>query len=320
MDADRTALPVRIIDENLKLLDSEASSAVERRLAQLSDLATYISNNSSKLLDPDDRMGGLEGLFSKGMIPAEAVDEAVPYLEAYYSSQLLSDKLTVCKFLADRLGWRNDFRLASLLGADSEGFVPLGNDPKISYLKNAFADEAFLAFAKLLGNPSVDYQSDFQSVCEEVYYGRADMCILPVDSSRDAKLIGFCRLIDKYELKIVLACDIVSNDGGLTTRYALLRKTLTFPEVLPPLCDARLLELSFVPTEGISLADVLTAASRFGLALYKVDAIPLTYSDNEFSYDVILHCPDRAVEPFALFMALAAPQYSTLGVYAHIKS
>ena len=320
MDADRTALPVRIIDENLKLLDSEASSAVERRLAQLSDLATYISNNSSKLLDPDDRMGGLEGLFSKGMIPAEAVDEAVPYLEAYYSSQLLSDKLTVCKFLADRLGWRNDFRLASLLGADSEGFVPLGNDPKISYLKNAFADEAFLTFAKLLGNPSVDYQSDFQSVCEEVYYGRADLCILPGDSSRDAKLIGFCRLIDKYELKIVLACDIVSNDGGLTTRYALLRKTLTFPEVLPPLCDARLLELSFVPTEGISLADVLTAASRFGLALYKVDAIPLTYSDNEFSYDVILHCPDRAVEPFALFMALAAPQYSTLGVYAHIKS
>ena len=144
MDEDRTALPVRIIDENLKLLDSEASSAVERRLAQLSDLATYISGNSSKLLDPDDRMGGLDGLFTRGVIPSEAVDEAVPYLEAYYSSQMLSDKLTVCKFLADRLGWRNDFRLASLLGADSEGFVPLGKDPKIAYLKNAFADDAFL--------------------------------------------------------------------------------------------------------------------------------------------------------------------------------
>ena len=95
---------------------------------------------------------------------------------------------------------------------------------------------------------------------------------------------------------------------------------MTFPDELPAICDARFLELSFVPTDGITLADVLTAASRFGLDLYKVDAIPLTYVDNEFSYDVILHCPDRAVEPFALFMALAAPQYSTLGVYAHIKS
>lgn len=314
MNIDRTG----IIDSNLKLLDSETSSSVERRIAQLSDLAMLISKNSDMLLDSDERVEGFSELFSRGIIPKGAVEESVPYLEAYYSSQLLSDKLIVCRFLAERLGWRNDFRLASLLG-EPDGFAKLAKDPKIAYLKNAFADDAFLKFAKVLGNPSVDYQSDFQSVCEEVYYSRADMCILPLDSSRDAKLIGFCRLIDKYELKIVLTCDITAGADGVTTRYALLSKNLTFSDDLPDCCDARFLELSFVPSEEITLAELLTAAGNFGLKLYKVDAIPLTYSDNDFAYDVILHCPDRAVEPFALFMALAAPQYETLGVYAHIK-
>lgn len=318
MNPERFERSAAMIAENLKLLDNEASSAAERRIAQLSELATLISQEPDILLDTDSREEDFSSLFVRGAIPEASVEEARPYLEAYYSSQLLSDKLAVCRFLAERLGWKSDFRLASLLG-EPNGFAPLKKNPRIAYLKNTYTDNAFLIFSKVLGNPSVSYQSDFESVCEEVYYGRADMCILPLDSSREAKLIGFCRLIDRFELKIVLSCDVTSSDGGVTTRYALLRKNLTFPETLPPESDARLLELSFVPTEGITLADVLSAAAGFGLELYKVDAIPLTYSDNEFAYDVILHCPDRAVEPFALFMALAAPQYETLGVYAHIK-
>lgn len=319
MNPERFELSAKIISDNFTLLDNEASSAAERRIAQLSELATLISQEPDILLDTDSRGEDFSSLFVRGVIPQASVEAARPYLEAYYSSQLLSDKLAVCRFLAEKLGWKSDFRLASLLG-EPNGFSPLGSDPKIAYLKNAYADSAFLSFSRVLGNPSVSYQSDFESVCEEVYYGRADMCILPLDSSRDAKLIGFCRLINRFELKIVLSCDVAASDGSVTTRYALLRKNLTFPDILPPESDARLFELSFVPTEGITLADVLTAAAAFGLELYKVDAIPLTYSDNEFSYDVVLHCPDHAVEPFALFMALAAPQYETLGVYAHLKS
>lgn len=305
---------------NLKLLDEETASASERRIAQLSDLAMLIAQQPQRFFDADNLYGEFDGLIGRGAIPGEASEDARPYLEAYYSSQLLTDKLTVCRFLAGKLSWSSDFKLASLLGAQSEGFLPLERDPKIAYFKNSYADTAFRIFSKALGTPSVIYLNDFDAVCEEVYSGRADMCILPLDSSRDAKLIGFCRLIDKYELKIVLSCDVSSSDGGVTTRYALLRKNLTFPEELPDGADARLLEFSFVPTDGISLADVLFAAEGFGLKLYKVDAIPLTYSDSEFSYDVILHCPDHSVEPFALFMSLEAPQYETLGIYAHLKS
>lgn len=320
MNTDRFETCTRLINANLSLLDTETASASERRIAQLSDLATLISQNPQRFFDSDNIYGEFGGLIRQGSVPAEAAEDAKPYLKAYYSSQLLSDKLTVCRFLAGKLSWSSDFRLAALLGAGSEGFLPLERDPKIAYLRNSYADTAFRIFSEVVGTPSVSYQSDFSAVCEEVYYNRADMCILPLDSSRDAKLIGFCRLIDKYELKIVLACDVASADGGVTTRYALLRKNLTFPDTLPDRADARFFEFSFVPGEGISLGDVLFAAEGFGLKLYKVDAIPLTYSDSEFSYDVILHCPDHSVEPFALFMALEAPQYETLGIYAHLRS
>ena len=153
-------------------------------------------------------------------------------------------------------------------------------------------------------------------MCEEVYYGRADMCILPLDSSRDAKLISFYRLIGKYELRIVMSCDVPSGDGVMT-RYALLRKSAFLPSEKQDKKGELFFEFSFVPDESSALCDVLTAAADCGLRLYKVDALPLTYTDSEFLYDVILRCPETP-EVFALYMSLAVPQYELLGVYRHM--
>lgn len=326
----------QIINANLSLLDAETASAEERRIAQLFDRAALISRCEDMLSD-EDRCAEFDRLFQRGSLP-DAAKEAVSCLEAYFSAQLLSDKVTVCGFLARRLFANRNFNLASLLGAenevrDSDEVISdrSGEKPpvKIAYFKNVYADTAFRRFSDVLGSPSVVYCADFAAVCEEVYYGRAEMCILPLDSSRDAKLISFCRLIDKYELKISLSCDVVSPDGGVTTRYALLKKTISLNSFedsrMKDKADTLLFEFNFVPDENISLADVLYAAGRCELKLYKVDSIPLSYSDSEFSYDVILSCGDGSgaqsgLEAFALFMALAAPQYETLGVYAHLKS
>jgi hypothetical protein len=322
----------RIINENLTLLDVESASVTERRLAQLFDRAVLISRDESLLIS-EERCSEFSSLFNPGEIPAESSDPAKPYLGAYYESQLLLDKITVCEFVAQKIGNMRGFNLSSLLGAEdvsietpqSETLVSglYQNEkpvPKVAYLKNAYADNAFMRFLKLLGSLSVDYCGDFTSVCEEVYYGRAEMCMLPLDSSRDAKLISFFRLIDKYELKVVISCDVSSSDNGVTTRYALLKKNISVPDPALTGYDTLLFEFDFVPDENISLAEVLFAAEKFGLKLYKVDAIPLSYSDSEFSYDVILSCRDHKIEAFALFMALAAPQYEPIGFYPHLRN
>ncbi len=104
MNPERFERSAAMIAENLKLLDNEASSAAERRIAQLSELATLISQEPDILLDTDSREEDFSSLFVRGAIPEASVEEARPYLEAYYSSQLLSDKLAVCRFLADSAG------------------------------------------------------------------------------------------------------------------------------------------------------------------------------------------------------------------------
>jgi len=58
---------------------------------------------------------------------------------------------------------------------------------RISYLRNYYADAAYTVFASVIDEPTVMYNSDFAGVCEDVYYGRAGCCILPVESSSDGR-------------------------------------------------------------------------------------------------------------------------------------
>jgi hypothetical protein len=115
---------------------------------------------------------------------------------------------------------------------------------------------------------------------------------------------------------------VTSPDGGVTTRYALLRRTIGLPDSgtldTPGSC---FFEFTLVPDEEMSLCDVLHAARECGLSLYKVDSIPLTWSDSEFACDVILRVNSKqGLTAFALFLALAVPQYEPLGIYMHIRA
>lgn len=309
-----------IIEKNITLLDIEAISADERRVSQLADRASLIARGKAL---PDEESLDFNEFFDKTETadPPEKesggrkkIVDAVPeqikeYLESCAAARRGIDKLMVCRFLAERFSGIADKALPAVIPDDPQ--------PRIAYLKNAYADDAFRRFSEAIGDPTVVYVQDFAAVCEEVYYGRADMCILPLDSSRDAKLISFYRLIEKYELKIAMSCDVTSMDGGVNTRYALLRKNAAMPSEKPGNSGEMFFEFSFVPDERSGLADVLTIAERCGLSLYKVDALPLTYTDDEFSFDVILRCPE-APRVFALYMSLAVPQYELLGVYRHI--
>lgn len=301
-----------VIGENLALLAGEESSATERKLAWLRDLALLMLRSDSSIFG-ETRSDDFAALFDDPTAGRDIPQEFLQYIGFRDRAALFSDKLTVCRFLAEELERRGVKLLPRLLG--SEGYT---RSPRIAYFKNAYADAAFRIFSEVLDTPSVVYASDFTAVCEEVYYGRADMCMLPLDSSRDAKLISFYRLIDKYELNPVFSCDVTTPDGSVTTRYALLKRSVTLPDVKER--RGCFFEFSLVPDDGATLGDVLTAAAECGLTLYKVDSIPLTYNSSEFSCEVILKVGDPAgLDAFVLFLTLAMPQYEPLGIYPHIR-
>ncbi len=303
-----------IISDNLTLLALEGTSVEERRVAQLRERALLISRGDS-LLDSDSRADEFDAIFSDDT-DFDSIPETAAYVEQKKRTQLFSDKLTVCKFLTDIYRERRINILERLLGNE-----PSPTSVKIAYFRNAYADAAFRIFAEALDNPAAVYASDFTAVCEEVYYGRADMCMLPLDSSRDAKLISFYRLIDKYELSPIFSCDVTTPDGSVTTRYALLKKSMALPTgKLREKCDSCFFEFSLIPDNGMALSDVLEAASECGLTLYKVDSIPLTYNESEFACDIILKVgSDEGLAAFVLFLSLAVPQYEPLGIYPHIS-
>lgn len=304
-----------IITENLSLLGEEARSYEERRLAQLRERAILIARND-ELLDADNRTEEFSSLFEMQTCD-NAIAQSTDYLAAKCTTQLFFDKLTVCKFLASEYKKRRINVAERLFGN-----TPMPDSVKTAYFQNAYADAAFRIFSEVIDNLSAVYESDFTSVCEEVYYGRADVCMLPLDSSRDAKLISFYRLIDKYELCPVFSCDVTTPDGNVTTRYALLKRAFTLPTKerldAPGLC---LFEFNITPDECSPLCDVLAAAKECGLTLYKVDSMPLSYSSSEFAYDVILKIGSAdGLDAFALFLALAVPQYEPIGIYPHIHA
>lgn len=302
-----------IIGENLGILTHEASGSHERRLAWLRDLAITMMRDDSMIFG-ENRADEFAALFTQSIKTDSLTDTCAEYIAVQTSSQCFADKLTVCKFLAAEYGRRGTDIQIKLLGSE-----PYAASPRIAYFKNAYADAAFRIFSDVLDSPSVVYASDFTAVCEEVYYGRADMCMLPLDSSRDAKLISFYRLIDKYELNPVLSCDVVTPDGSVTTRYALLKRSMCLPER-----SARggcFFEFSLVPDRGPALCDVLCAAKECGLSLYKIDSIPLTYNDRKFSCELIFKVGDpMGLDAFILFLSLAIPEYEPLGIYPHIST
>ena len=303
-----------IITDNLSILANDGFGVSERRLVWLYERARLVLRDEA-LIFGENRAEDFPALFGSADIPEDIPDESRSYIFAKQSEQLLLDKLTVCR-LAAREYDRPRPLLDRLLNVE-----PYRKNARIAYFRNVYADAAFRAFGEYLDNPTVVYHSDFNTVCEEVYYSRADMCLLPLDSSRDSKLVSFYKLMEKYELFPVYSCDVTAPEGA-TTRYALLAKSIALPER-----DKRtretgcLFEFTLAASTDDCISDVLTAAKLCGLDIYKIDSLPSTYDEGSFTYDMVLSVPSpEELDAFVLFMTLCVPQYEPLGIYSHIRT
>lgn len=307
---------ISVIEDNLLLLSGDSASAAERRMVQLRDLAAQLARDTSGLFG-ENRTDTFSAMFAPAEPDDDMPTEAKKYLKFENDTKSFTDKVTVCGFLRNELESRGIDITARLLGPTT-----IKSAAKIAYFRNAYADAAFRTFSEVLESPSVVYASDFTSVCEEVYYGRADMCMLPLDSSRDAKLISFYRLIDKYELNPIYSCDVTTPDGSVTTRYALLKRGISVPDMKNLDNNGScFFEFNLILDDTSAFENVLSAAKQFDLTLFKADSIPLTYSDSQFACDMIFKVGNaEGLSTFVLYLNLAIPQYEPIGLYPHINT
>lgn len=183
----------------------------------------------------------------------------------------------------------------------------------VAMLKSLYSDMAFELFFQHDNRLYPSYQSDFNDVCEEVFYNRAEACLLPIVSSDDGQLAGFRALIDKYDLKIARTC-IVSPESGSSTKFALLKKTL---EAIPQ-CENIRLEIKTVLTDELDLPGLLLAAQHIGASTGSVISQP-SHFGSELAYNIVFICPTQMLPLLLAFLFLEVPQFILYGIYYNIN-
>jgi len=184
-------------------------------------------------------------------------------------------------------------------------------DTRTAYLRSAYTDRAFAAFSRGIERLSAQYQASFSAGCEEVYYGRCSYCILPIRSTEDGTLTSFTRMIAKYDLKISRVCDVATQNGESTMRYALLRRGL---DLRVP--EHGILQAALVLPDGVSVGQFLHAAEATGAAAEDITTVPLRYSDTLTSLNICFRIDPMSAAPLLCFLSAVPGSCTPDGIYA----
>ncbi len=298
-----------VTGQNLTRLDADAVGALEARRAHLRELALSLA---AEQLPPDALLERLGGLAPDRQYRPDCLGENAPFVQGIFAALSLAERVELCRLLCAEAG--TQISPARLVEAAEP--VSAAARGVIAYLQNAFTDRAYHAFSGIMQRARSQYHDSYAAACEAVSNGSCEACILPIEHAQDGKLLGFYRLIDRYELKIVCTCDI-AQPNGTESRFALLQKGFRFP--LPDDAASVLFELSITRSIGHSLGSILDAVALCGLTVRRVDSIPLLYAEDSFAYHIVLamSAPDQML-PLLLYLSLDLPEYEPIGIYAHI--
>lgn len=296
----------RIVLENIKAKDKELLYALEKRAAHFCEKTALLENGVLHNGDGDNAL--LYGSFAEYEPDiSEAVDENQEYVKGVFNKIISYDRIKIAEILSKKNG-----RFSVLEHSEEES-----RESKVVYLKNSLADIAYSTFSKVIKNARVVYAESFSEVCEQVYYSRIPYCILPLENSDDGRMASFANLIRKYELKIVMTCNVESAVEKVT-KFALLKREFSICQCPETMNDGDYLEIELnLGTKG-SLHNVLEAANMFGYRLCKIDSFPLQYSEKEYYFNIVFEGRGN-IEGFIYWLEYEVRRYDVIGIYTHLK-
>lgn len=304
--------------ENLSLLEADFEVILEKRLPHLCELAEAIIKDGG---DPDIIKSIVLSIKSEGDADSgNIINENKHEADFIFSGVSVIERIFIFKQIFDHVSLDKK-SLFKQLELEADSVVPLDAIDRVAYLQNSYTDTVYMEFSALLGNPRAAYFSSISDVCESVYNGNCEYCILPVETSAAGKLKSFYELIFKYGFKINAVFDLRGDKDYEYTRYALLSKRLSFKK-LSGRTKARNRYLEFIvsDTDNLPVEDMLSAASYCSLKLRRIDTIS-TCADKDGVKNII--CPvfraDGAdLKTFLAFLKIDCPDFIPLGIYVQI--
>lgn len=299
--------PEEVILSNLEEVTARALQCDEQDLAHLRELAEQIA---AEFTDGASFFAALsEHRLPRPRLSAE-IFATVPELRAPLLHTLSARRRTMlCMELAKLI--------PAFRSLWQEFFFPV-EEPnrasfnRISYQKNSYTDAAYQRFASLLPEPRASYAHSFPTVCEDVYNGLSEYCILPLENSAEGRLNSFSRLIAEYDMKIAAVCGVQVGEGRVTN-FALLRKTaviLRSGSAFP-----RLFEFSGMLIDPDAPEDILSAARMFGLKLMRADISSPEGSNNDLLFHPVFSADSGDLPAFLLYLSMALPGANLIGLY-----
>ncbi len=241
----------------------------------------------------------------------------------FFKSISAAEKIEICRFISKNPNFSRIF-FEAFSSFDDKCL----DDARgaIAYMDNNYTQSAYTYLSKSISSeqPRRVYMQSFSAVCEEVYSGSCEYCILPIENSINGKLMTFYSMIDKYELKICSVCTVINNDGQSFTKYALLCKseyTAGIFSASASYLNKRSLEVRVSQTtqDEFPLYDVLKAAEACSLNLQRIDSLPLSYNDGLLGYYIIFSMSNSDIKSFLIYLMLEHPQSYIIGVYSSVN-
>ena len=285
---------------NLRALEKELGETFEKRIAHLCELARAIIKDGG---DIDVVKSIILSIRSDGeLYPISAIGENESELKMLFSNISVIERLLIFKAIFNEK-ISDDMRSYPLVT------VPENAAGRIAYVKNSFNDAAFVHFSSMLEGAKAAYCDNLPDVCESVLQGRTQYCILPIETSKDGRLLSFHGSIVSNDLKINAEFDLKSPDGETYTRYALVSRAI---QARKGRNGQRFLEISYADTDNLSVKDVISAAECCGLAVYSVDTL---FYDGNKTMNIVFESNGADIRTFLTFLSIDCPDHALIGLY-----
>lgn len=218
-------------------------------------------------------------------------------------------KINFCSYACDEL------KAFGINIPSFEGFDEIldESDLTIGYFSNRSADEAYFEFLHRLPGASQLICDSIVATCEEVSYGRCELCMLPIYSSADGIMQNVYRHTVRYGLSMVMCLDIVA-DRDVMIRFGLFA---------PGPCKtqkADMMQLTVVCEDADEIATLPSALMAYGAKFENINSVPPSIHDGSRAWTLTFSVKTADISKIHLFLQMYFPRFEVNGIYENINS
>lgn len=310
--------PNSAIVANLTGLNGRRSDEWELRLLELSDLAEQAVGFAADGVELGLTVFEILSEISSGLnlggvrTSEKCLSEYSGRLHEILCSMSVADRAAFC-------GLFTEYAIRRGLPFGEDGFLPnVSSAERIVYVRNSLSDEAYDIFSQDFSDPRVRYVGNSKECVSAVLSGEADYCLLPLEERGGVRLPTVSELLYRNDLKINSVTPVFGFDGNAGMKYALVSRGFTVPERREG--DDRYLEIRIDADSSVSLSDVLSAASIYGMTAYRVNSLSFdNEGENNACFSVVLRDAGRGFSELLVYLTLFVPAHTTIGIYKNLE-